>query len=70
MTSGLDCALHAIALAAGPEVAKGIQLFAEYDPRPPFDSGAPHKASPVLVQSMLDKICPILDRRREILTSR
>lgn len=70
MTSGLDCALHAIALAAGPEVAKGIQLFAEYDPQPPFDTGAPHKASPAMVQSMIDKIRPVLDRRREILTSR
>jgi cyclohexyl-isocyanide hydratase len=70
MTSGLDCALHTIALAAGPEVAKGIQLFAEYDPQPPFDCGAPHKASPVLVQSIMEKIRPVLDRRREILASR
>ena len=70
MTSGLDCALHAIALSAGPEVAKGIQLFAEYDPQPPFDSGAPHKASPALVGSMMEKIKPILDRRRELLAKR
>ena len=70
MTSGLDCALHAIALATSPEVAKGIQLFAEYDPQPPFDSGAPHKAAPALVQSMTEKIQPILDRRRALLTRR
>jgi cyclohexyl-isocyanide hydratase len=70
MTSGLDCALHAIALSTSPEVAKGIQLFAEYDPQPPFDSGAPHKASPALVGSMIEKIKPILDRRRELLARR
>lgn len=70
MTSGLDCALHAIALSTSPEVAQGIQLFAEYDPQPPFDSGAPHKASPILVGSMIEKIRPILDRRRELLMKR
>lgn len=70
MTSGIDCALHAIALSTSPDVAKGIQLFAEYDPQPPFDSGAPHKASSALVGSMVEKIRPILDRRRELLANR
>jgi hypothetical protein len=28
----------------GPEVAQMIQLGIEYDPQPPFDSGAPSKA--------------------------
>jgi cyclohexyl-isocyanide hydratase len=67
MTSGLDCALRAIALSTNLEVARGIQLFAEYDPQPPFDSGSPHKASPDLVRSIREKIQPLLDRRRELL---
>jgi hypothetical protein len=29
----------------GAAVAEAIQLVIEYDPQPPFDSGAPHKAS-------------------------
>lgn len=52
MTSGIDCALKVIELAGGEDLAKGVQLFAEYDPQPPFDTGTPHKASPDLVQAM------------------
>jgi hypothetical protein len=29
----------------GPAVAEAIQLVIEYDRQPPFDAGAPHKAS-------------------------
>lgn len=35
-----------VAALQGEEMAKMIQLAIEYDPQPPFDSGAPSKVSP------------------------
>ncbi len=70
MTSGIDCALLAIALASSAEVAQGVQLFAEYDPQPPFDTGAPHKAPPALVQAARARLQPIVERRRALLAER
>jgi transcriptional regulator GlxA family with amidase domain len=49
VSAGLDMALDLVARIAGEDVAKAIQLGIEYDPAPPFDSGAPHKATPELV---------------------
>jgi transcriptional regulator GlxA family with amidase domain len=50
VSAGIDMALHLTALEYGPELAQGIQLGIEYDPQPPFDSGAPEKADPNLVE--------------------
>ncbi|MGY2907767.1 DJ-1/PfpI family protein [Bradyrhizobium sp. URHC0002] len=69
MTSGIDCALRAIALATNEDVAQRIQLFAEYDPRPPFDSGTPHKAPPAILEAMLEKVRPVVEHRRALLTA-
>jgi transcriptional regulator GlxA family with amidase domain len=44
VSAGIDLALTLAARLAGPEVAQAIQLGIEYDPQPPFDSGAPAKA--------------------------
>lgn len=70
MTSGIDCALKVIELAGGADLAKSVQLFAEYDPQPPFDTGTPHKASPELVQAMREKVAPIIEARRKVLAER
>lgn len=70
MTSGIDCALRMIALASSAEVAQGVQLFAEYDPQPPFDTGSPHKAPTPLVQEMREKVAPIIEARRAVLAAR
>ena len=50
VSSGIDMALTLAARVAGDDVAKAIQLGIEYDPDPPFDAGAPHKAAPELVE--------------------
>jgi transcriptional regulator GlxA family with amidase domain len=50
VSAGVDMALELVGRMAGEDVAKAIQLGIEYDPAPPFDSGAPHKASPELVE--------------------
>ena len=70
MTSGIDCALQAIALASSPEVAQGVQLFAEYDPQPPFDTGSPHKAPAAMVEAARAKVQPIVARRAALLSAR
>lgn len=48
VSAGIDLALYLAALLAGEDVARGIQLGLEYDPRPPFDSGNAAEASPEL----------------------
>ena len=38
------------ALLADKTTAQAIQLYTEYDPQPPFDSGSMAKASPEVLQ--------------------
>jgi transcriptional regulator GlxA family with amidase domain len=45
VSAGIDMALALAAEIAGREQAEIAQLRIEYDPRPPFDSGHPDKAS-------------------------
>jgi transcriptional regulator GlxA family with amidase domain len=44
VSAGIDLALALAGKIAGPEVAQAIQLAVEYNPHPPFDTGAPSKA--------------------------
>lgn len=44
VSAGIDMALTLAGRLAGDETAQAIQLGLEYDPRPPYDSGAPSKA--------------------------
>ena len=50
VSSGIDMALYLVAEIAGDEAAKAVQLAIEYDPTPPFDSGAPSKATPEVLE--------------------
>jgi transcriptional regulator GlxA family with amidase domain len=45
VSAGIDLALWLAGETAGRDHAEMIQLFIEYDPQPPFDSGHPSKAS-------------------------
>jgi transcriptional regulator GlxA family with amidase domain len=49
VSAGIDMALALVAKIAGEPVAQAIQLGIEYDPQPPFDAGAPHKAPAEIV---------------------
>jgi putative intracellular protease/amidase len=49
VSAGIDMALALVAEIAGEAVAQAIQLGIEYDPQPPFDAGAPHKAPAEIV---------------------
>ncbi|CPR12803.1 DJ-1/PfpI family protein [Mycobacterium bohemicum DSM 44277] len=44
VSSGIDMALRLVELLVDREAAQAAQLLIEYDPQPPFDSGAPGKA--------------------------
>ena len=52
-SSGIDMGLVLVAAMEGEDMAKLIQLAIEYDPQPPFDSGAPSKVSPEFKQFAL-----------------
>lgn len=49
VSAGIDMGLTLASHLFGDDAAKAVQLAIEYDPQPPFDSGAPSKASPELV---------------------
>jgi cyclohexyl-isocyanide hydratase len=53
VTAGIDFGLEIVALLRSPDYAKAIQLYLEYDPSPPFNSGSPESA-PAIVRSFID----------------
>jgi putative intracellular protease/amidase len=52
VSAGIDMALTLAERIAGADVAQAIQLGIEYDPQPPFDSGAPEKAPEAIVEML------------------
>jgi transcriptional regulator GlxA family with amidase domain len=44
VSAGIDMALTLAARLAGETIAQAAQLYIEYDPEPPFDSGSVDKA--------------------------
>lgn len=49
VTSGIDAALRVAATLRGDDVAQSIQLYMQYAPEPPFNSGSPSSAPPYVV---------------------
>ena len=52
VTAGIDFALTVAGEWFGAEAARRIQLGIEYDPRPPYDAGAPDRADASLVAAV------------------
>ncbi len=52
VSSGIDMALTLVQRMYGDEASQAIQLGIEYDPQPPFDSGAPEKAPAEIVEAV------------------
>jgi cyclohexyl-isocyanide hydratase len=50
VTAGIDGALRLAAELRGDAAAQTIQLYMEYAPKPPFDSGTPETAPPAILQ--------------------
>jgi transcriptional regulator GlxA family with amidase domain len=56
VSAGIDMALTLLARMYGPEIAMGVQLAVEYDPHPPFDTGAPSKAPAEIVEFVRSRL--------------
>ncbi len=54
VSSGIDMALRLSELLVDDVAARAMQLMIEYDPQPPFDSGALAKASPEVVERVIE----------------
>ncbi|MFH9859248.1 DJ-1/PfpI family protein [Streptomyces sp. NPDC017202] len=55
VSAGIDMGLTLLGRIAGDEHAQAVQLLTEYDPRPPYDAGSPHKAPAHLVEEFRAK---------------
>lgn len=64
VSAGLDLGLTVLGKIAGEPYAKQCQLFFEYDPQPPFDSGSVEKASKADVEMSMDMVKPFRDAVR------
>jgi len=53
VSAGIDGALRVASLLRGDLVAQGIQLYMQYAPEPPFDSGTPETALAEVLASAL-----------------
>lgn len=51
VTAGIDGALHVAADLRGDDVAQTVQLYMQYAPEPPFDSGSPKTAPAAVVEA-------------------
>jgi putative intracellular protease/amidase len=60
VSSGIDMALRLSEILTDRVTAEAMQLYIEYDPQPPFDSGALEKAS----QAVLDRAAELRGARR------
>ena len=67
VTAGIDFAFTLAAEIAGDDIARAIQLGLEYDPAPPFECGAPEKASPASVDAQKKRYAPRLEAFRAAL---
>jgi len=54
VSSGIDMALRLSELLFDDIAARAMQLMIEYDPQPPFDSGAMHKADDAVMTRVIE----------------
>ncbi len=64
VTAGVDFGLQLAATVAGEQAAKLRQLVMEYDPHPPFDCGAPHRADAEVLALARQQLAPGVDSMR------
>jgi putative intracellular protease/amidase len=65
VSAGIDAALTLVALECDESLAKAIQLEIEYDPQPPFDSGAVEKSTPETIQKASEILSANVQRATE-----
>ena len=64
VTAGIDGALWLAAELRGDDVARAIQLYMQYAPEPPFDSGTPERA-PVTILDQAKRAVAGITAQRE-----
>jgi cyclohexyl-isocyanide hydratase len=64
VTAGIDGALRLAAELRGDEAAQMIQLYLEYAPEPPFNSGTP-KTAPAAIVAQARQAMAGIGRQRE-----
>jgi cyclohexyl-isocyanide hydratase len=67
VTAGYDGALRLASLLCGERVARKLQLYLEYAPEPPFDSGTPERASGDIVEETRASFALLLEERSAII---
>lgn len=68
VSAGLDLALTLVGEIAGREAAEVAQLIIEYDPQPPFNSGAPNKASERVRQMAAAELARLAKNPRDLIS--
>jgi cyclohexyl-isocyanide hydratase len=64
VTAGIDGALRVAAALCGDEAAQIIQLEMQYAPEPPFNSGTPKTAPPVVLEKARRALQAITEQRQ------
>jgi len=65
VTAGIDFGLQIVAALRGKQYAETIQLDAEYNPLPPYNSGSPDTASPFVRDNLKGIYAPFLRELEE-----
>lgn len=66
ISSGIDGALRVAAALRGDRAAEGIQLYIQYAPEPPFNSGSPETAPPEVVAAARAAVKKVTEERLAI----
>lgn len=65
VTAGIDFGLQMVAKLRGRQYAEAIQLQAEYNPLPPFDSGSPDTADAFVTENLTGMFAPFVEKLRD-----
>ncbi|WP_291001474.1 DJ-1/PfpI family protein [Hyphomicrobium sp.] len=63
VTAGIDGALRLAGLLRGEDAARTIQLYMQYAPEPPFDSGTPQRAPAAILEAARHSFAAITRER-------
>jgi cyclohexyl-isocyanide hydratase len=63
VTSGIDGALRVAAQLRGDEAAQAVQLYMQYAPEPPFNSGTPETAPPAVLEGARGAVKTLTEQR-------
>jgi transcriptional regulator GlxA family with amidase domain len=66
VSAGLDLGLKITDMLRGKDYAEGVQLLAQYDPKPHLNSGSPETATPELKKMLSDMFAPFLEETKII----